>query len=58
MAKDKTQREKFEDAARELGIDTDDDAFLAAVVRIANAPKLSDAEIKAVALEQREAAKR
>lgn len=53
MPKEKTQREKFEEAARELGIDEADSAFLAAVAKIAKAPKLSDEEIKELARQQR-----
>jgi hypothetical protein len=42
----KTQREKFEEAARELGADTPDDTFEAAVTKVAKAPKITDEEIK------------
>ena len=49
MAKAKTQREKFEEAARELGADTSDDAFERAVNKIAHAPKLTNEQVKELA---------
>jgi hypothetical protein len=53
MPAEKTQREKFEEAARELGIDEADEDFLAAVERVARAPKLSDEQIKELARYER-----
>ena len=50
----KSQREKFEEAARELDADGDGDAFEIALAKVAKAPKLSDAEIKALAKQLRE----
>jgi hypothetical protein len=57
MSKEKSQREKFEEAARELGIDQSDEAFEAALAKIAKSPKLSDEEIKELARQQRQKAK-
>ena len=53
MPAKKTQREKFEEAARELGIEDADDAFEAAVQKIAKAPKLTAEEIKKLAKKRR-----
>lgn len=50
----KTQLEKFEEAARELGADDDVDAFETALRKVAKAPKLSDEEIRALARRLRE----
>ncbi|CDX50386.1 hypothetical protein MPL3365_120173 [Mesorhizobium plurifarium] len=44
--REKTQREKFEEAARELKTDQSDEAFEAAVNKIAHAPKLTNEQIK------------
>lgn len=57
MTKAKTQREKFEEAARELGADTSDDAFERAVNKIAHAPKLTNEQIKELARKKRSDAK-
>ncbi|WP_192356972.1 hypothetical protein [Mesorhizobium mediterraneum] len=42
----KSQREKFEEAARELKTDQSDAAFEAVVNKIAHAPKLTQEQIK------------
>ena len=55
MNNKKSQIEKFRDAMREFGVDADDDAYEAAVEKVAKAPKLTDDEIKAVAKRLREA---
>jgi F0F1-type ATP synthase delta subunit len=52
-AKPKTQLEKFEEAARKFGA-VDDDAYEAAVAKVARASKLTDEEIKALARQLRE----
>ncbi|BCM16876.1 hypothetical protein [Mesorhizobium sp. J8] len=46
MPTKKTQKEKFEEAARELKTDQSEEAFEAAVNKIAHAPKLTNDEIK------------
>lgn len=46
---DKSQIEKFREAARALGADVDDVEYDAAVAKVAKAPKLTDAEIKELA---------
>ncbi|WP_181181721.1 hypothetical protein [Mesorhizobium sp. B3-1-6] len=46
MKPKKTQREKFEEAARELKTDQSDEAFEASVNKIAHAPKLTQEQIK------------
>lgn len=51
----KTQREKFEEAARELKTDQSDEAFEAVVNKIAHAPKLTAKEIKELVRRKREA---
>lgn len=53
MSDEKSQIEKFRDAARELGADSDVDAFEAALTKVAKAPKLSDEQIKELARELR-----
>ncbi|MGX5829822.1 hypothetical protein [Mesorhizobium sp. 43Arga] len=50
----KTQRQKFEDAARELETDQSDEAFEAALGKIAHAPKLTNEQIKELARKKRE----
>ncbi|RWE75954.1 hypothetical protein [Mesorhizobium sp.] len=50
---DKSQIEKFRDAARELETDQSEAAFEADVQKIAKAPKLSNEEIKELARRQR-----
>lgn len=45
----KSQRQKFEEAVRELGIDEADAAFEVAVEKVAKSPKLTDEEIKKLA---------
>ncbi|MER9080038.1 hypothetical protein [Mesorhizobium sp. M0220] len=57
MAKEKTQVEKFRDAARKLKGDPSDAAFDAAVDKIAHAPKLTQEQIKEFARRRREASK-
>jgi formiminotetrahydrofolate cyclodeaminase len=52
--KEKTQRQKFEEALREHGADDSDDVFESAVRKVAKAPKLSDEEIKRRAKEHRD----
>lgn len=54
----KSQKEKFEEAARELGLDGSDETFVAAVTAVATAPKLSDDEIKELARKRREDARK
>jgi DNA-directed RNA polymerase sigma subunit (sigma70/sigma32) len=49
MPHNKTQREKFEEAVREFGVDENARAYDAAVEKVAKAPKLTDDEIKALA---------
>jgi hypothetical protein len=49
MPDKKPQIEKFRDAVRELGIEDADEAFEAAVTKVAKAPKLSAEEIKELA---------
>lgn len=51
----KTQREKFEEAARELKTDQSDAAFEAVVNKIAHAPKLTNEQIKELVRRKREA---
>lgn len=53
-AKPKTQQEKFEEAARELGA-VDADSYEAAVQKVAKAPKLTDDEIREMARQLRKA---
>lgn len=55
MTTEKTQRQKFEDAARESGADQSVDAFEALALKIAHAPRLTDEQIKELA---RKAAKK
>lgn len=55
---DKSQIEKFREAARELGIDDSDAAFEAVVAKIAHAPKLTNEQIKELVLRKREETKR
>ncbi|TGQ45469.1 MULTISPECIES: hypothetical protein [unclassified Mesorhizobium] len=50
---DKSQIEKFRDAARELKTDQSEAVFEADVQKIAKAPKLSNEEIKELARRQR-----
>ncbi|TPI57677.1 MULTISPECIES: hypothetical protein [unclassified Mesorhizobium] len=57
IMKEKTQKEKFEEAARELGTDQSDEAFEAAVNKIAHAPKLTNEQIKELARRKRDKAK-
>lgn len=45
----KSQVEKFREAAAALGADVSDAEYDAAVAKVAKAPKITDAEIKAVA---------
>ncbi|MDG4894248.1 hypothetical protein P9272_11780 [Mesorhizobium sp. WSM4976] len=47
-------KEKFEDAARELKTDQSDEAFEAALGKIAHAPKLTNEQIKELARRKRE----
>jgi hypothetical protein len=54
MPDEKSQIEKFRQAARELGADDDVDAFETALRKVAKAPKLSDEEIRALARRLRE----
>jgi hypothetical protein len=54
MTKAKTQREKFEEAARELKTDQSDKAFEVAVNKIAHAPKLTNEQIKELARRKRD----
>lgn len=54
----KTQRQKFEEAARELKTDQSDAAFEAVVDKIAHAPKLTNEQIKELVRRKREEAKR
>ncbi|WP_165349930.1 hypothetical protein [Mesorhizobium sp. M3A.F.Ca.ET.080.04.2.1] len=49
-----SQIEKFRKAARELGTDQSDEAFEAAVEKIANAPKLTNEQIKELARRKRD----
>jgi len=58
MAKEKTQKEKFEEASRELKIDQSEAAFEAVVDKVAHAPKLTAEQIKKLVQQQREAARR
>jgi hypothetical protein len=58
MPKEKTQIEKFREAARELEIDQSDAAFERALKKIAKAPKLSDEEIKNLVHQKREQTKK
>ncbi|MBZ9724265.1 hypothetical protein LB554_09925 [Mesorhizobium sp. CO1-1-11] len=44
--KEKTQKEKFEEAARALKTDQSDAAFEEVVTKIAKAPKLTSEQIK------------
>lgn len=53
MIKAKTQREKFEEAAGELGADGSDEAFESALGKIAHAPKLTNEQIKELARRKR-----
>lgn len=46
---EKSQIEKFREAARALGVDVSDAEFDDAVDKVAKAPKLTDAEIKSIA---------
>lgn len=46
MPREKTQKEKFEQAARELETDQSDAAFEAIVTKIAKAPKLTAEQIR------------
>ncbi|MER8485981.1 hypothetical protein [Mesorhizobium sp. M1322] len=52
--KEKTQKEKFEEAARELKTDQSDAAFEAVVHKIAHAPKLTNEQIKELVRRKRE----
>jgi hypothetical protein len=54
MPDEKSQIEKFRQAARELGADDDVGAFETALRKVAKAPKLSDDEIRALAKRLRE----
>jgi hypothetical protein len=54
MAKDKTQIDKFREAAKAIEAVTDDD-YDAAVAKVAKAPKLTDDEIKELARKRRKA---
>lgn len=58
MPTKKTQKEKFEEAARELKTDQSDAAFEAIVQKIAKAPKLTPEQIKEFVRRQREGTKR
>jgi hypothetical protein len=49
----KTQKEKFEEAARELKTDQSDAAFEAVVNKIAHAPKLTQEQIKELVRQKR-----
>lgn len=53
-SKGKTQREKFEDAVRELKTDQSDEAFESALGKIAHAPKLTNEQIKELVRRKRE----
>lgn len=57
MAKDKSQIEKFREAARELKTDQSEEAFEGAVNKIANAPKLTNEQIKELVRRKRGGAK-
>ena len=52
----KTQREKFEEAARELKTDQSDAAFESVVNKIARAPKLTKEQIKELVRRKRDKA--
>lgn len=52
MAKEKTQIEKFREAAKAIEAVSDDE-YDAAVEKVAKAPKLTDEEIKELARRQR-----
>ena len=54
---EKSQIEKFREAARALGADEPDGTFEAALAKVAKAPKLTDDEIKALAKKRRRHAK-
>ncbi|RWB75715.1 hypothetical protein [Mesorhizobium sp.] len=54
VAMKESQIEKFRKAARELGTDQSDEAFEAAVEKIANAPKLTNEQIKELARRKRD----
>jgi hypothetical protein len=56
MPDKKSQIEKFREAARELKTDQSDDAFEAAVNKIAHAPKLTNEQIKELARGKRDKA--
>ncbi|AZO60009.1 MAG: hypothetical protein E5X23_28980 [Mesorhizobium sp.] len=51
------QIEKFREAARELKTDQSDEAFEAALGKIAHAPKLTNKQIKELARRKRDLAK-
>lgn len=53
MADKKTQREKFEEATREFETDDSDEAFEAAVTKIAKTPKLTAQQIRELAKQAR-----
>lgn len=55
-APEKSQREKFEEAAREFGADENVDAFEAAAAKVARSPKLTDDQIKELARQMRKEA--
>jgi|GEM_PF-6635043 len=54
MSKEKSQIEKFRDAARELKTDQSDAAFEAVVDKVSKAPKLTNEQIKELVRKKRE----
>jgi phage terminase large subunit-like protein len=58
MTKEKSQIEKFREAARELKTDQSDAAFDAVVTKIAHARKLTPEQIKEFVRREREETKR
>ena len=55
MPDEKSQIEKFRQAARELGADPSDKAFEAVVTKIAHAPKLTAEQIKELVRQRHDA---
>lgn len=55
---EKSQVDKFREAARAFGVDVSDAEYDDAVGKVATAPKLSDAEIRDLAKQLRGATKR
>lgn len=54
MPDNKSQIDKFREAARELETDQSDEAFETALGKIAHAPKLTNEQIKELARRKRE----